>query len=175
MTQARNITYGFHDTDIGRTLIGISASGLCWLSFITDGDAHAVNSMKRRTQADMFNESNDCTTLNTTKRSIDDFIAGKETALPALDVHGTTFQERVWTALLKIGRGQTVSYKDIARAVNKPTAARAIGGAVGANPVSLFIPCHRVLTHDGKIGGYAWGVERKQAILAAEGVLIKTP
>jgi AraC family transcriptional regulator of adaptative response/methylated-DNA-[protein]-cysteine methyltransferase len=85
-----------------------------------------------------------------------------------LSLKGTDFQRSVWTALLEVPHGATTSYAAIASAIGKPKAVRAVGTAVGANPVSLLIPCHRVLRSDGTIGGYRWGVDRKQAILDAE-------
>ena len=78
------------------------------------------------------------------------------------------FQQRVWTALRQIPRGETRTYKDIASAIGAPKAVRAVGSACGANPVALVIPCHRALRTDGGLGGYAWGLERKQKLLKIE-------
>ena len=95
-------------------------------------------------------------------------------AAPALaqavptDVRGTAFQEAVWQALRRIPPGETRSYAQIAAAVGKPAATRAVGSANGANPVAVLVPCHRVVRTDGSLGGYAYGVEIKQALLAAE-------
>lgn len=82
-----------------------------------------------------------------------------------LAVSGTPFQMRVWQALLDVPLGHTSSYGELARAIGKPKAARAIGGAVGKNPISFIVPCHRILASDGGIGGYYWGLEMKQAML----------
>lgn len=87
-----------------------------------------------------------------------------------LDLHGTPFQQAVWRALLAIGRGATCSYRDIAARAGNATAVRAAGAAVGRNPVSIIVPCHRVLGHDGSLTGYAGGLPRKRALLALEGV-----
>jgi methylated-DNA-[protein]-cysteine S-methyltransferase len=87
-----------------------------------------------------------------------------------LDLHGTAFQRAVWTALLAIAPGRTCSYADIARALRAPAALRAVGAAVGRNPLSVIVPCHRVLGSDGSMTGYAGGVARKQALLALERV-----
>lgn len=89
------------------------------------------------------------------------------TTLP-LDIRGTAFQTRVWKALQEIPPGETRSYGAIARAIGRPTAARAVAQACGANPVCIAIPCHRVVQEDGGLGGYHWGVDRKRALLAAE-------
>jgi methylated-DNA-[protein]-cysteine S-methyltransferase len=88
-------------------------------------------------------------------------------ALP-LDLHGTVFQRAVWAALCRIGPGQTRRYGDIAQALGRPAAVRAVGAAVGRNPVSVLVPCHRVLGADGSLTGYAGGLERKQWLLAHE-------
>ena len=82
-----------------------------------------------------------------------------------LHIKGTDFQMEVWEELLKIPFGETTTYGAIAQKIHKPKASRAVGSAIGANPVSFFVPCHRVLQSTGKIGGYHWGVQRKKAIL----------
>lgn len=85
-----------------------------------------------------------------------------------LDLHGTAFQRSVWQALLRIAPGATCSYGDIATALGSPRAVRAVGGAVGRNPVSVIVPCHRVMGRDGSLTGYAGGVDRKRALLRLE-------
>lgn len=90
----------------------------------------------------------------------------------ALDLHGTPFQQAVWARLLRIGHGRTVSYGEVAQGLGKPAAVRAVGGAVGANPVPLIVPCHRVLGAKGALTGFSAGVERKLALLRHEGVLL---
>ncbi len=86
----------------------------------------------------------------------------------ALDPQGTDFQQRVWRALRWIAAGRVTSYADVAAAIGAPTAARAVGAAVGRNPLSIIVPCHRVLGHDGSLTGYAGGLARKQALLELE-------
>jgi len=85
-----------------------------------------------------------------------------------LDLHGTAFQRAVWQHLLAIPSGMTRSYRDVATASGSGTAVRAVGGAVGRNPLSVFVPCHRIVGSDGSLTGYAGGVARKQALLALE-------
>jgi methylated-DNA-[protein]-cysteine S-methyltransferase len=87
---------------------------------------------------------------------------------------GTPFQRKVWAGLLKIPRGKTVTYKELAKIIGKPMAVRAVANAVGANPIAPHIPCHRVIRSDGKLGGYSGkgGIKTKKALLAKEGVLI---
>ena len=87
-----------------------------------------------------------------------------------LDMRGTPFQQAVWRALRAIGRGATCSYRDIAAQAGNVAAVRAAGAAVGRNPVSIIVPCHRVLGHNGSLTGYAGGLPRKRALLALEGV-----
>jgi methylated-DNA-[protein]-cysteine S-methyltransferase len=84
---------------------------------------------------------------------------------------GTAFQQSIWQALLSIPRGQTCSYKDLSLRVGKPAAMRAVGGAVGRNPLSIIVPCHRVLGAHGALTGYAGGLARKTALLQLEGAL----
>ncbi|MEL7010651.1 MAG: methylated-DNA--[protein]-cysteine S-methyltransferase [Cyanobacteria bacterium J06588_4] len=96
-------------------------------------------------------------------------IAGQTADLDLpLDIRGTAFQQQVWQALRLIPRGETRNYAEIARAIDKPQATRAVGSACGANPVAVIIPCHRVLRSDGSLGGYRWGIERKQKLLEIE-------
>jgi AraC family transcriptional regulator, regulatory protein of adaptative response / methylated-DNA-[protein]-cysteine methyltransferase len=85
-----------------------------------------------------------------------------------LDLRGTDFQQRVWRALQAIPAGATSTYAEIARRIGSPRAVRAVGTACGQNPVAIAVPCHRVLRGDGSLGGYRWGVERKQALLDSE-------
>ncbi|MBT5855090.1 methylated-DNA--[protein]-cysteine S-methyltransferase [bacterium] len=85
-----------------------------------------------------------------------------------LVVHGTDFQYQVWTALCDIPAGETVSYQDIATRLGKPTAARAVATAIGSNPISLLVPCHRVVGKDGQLRGYRWGIDTKKKLLALE-------
>lgn len=92
--------------------------------------------------------------------------------LPLAFVIGTPFQQAVWRALLGIRQGDTVTYAEIARRVGRPAAVRAVGAAVGRNPISVIVPCHRVVGSDGSLTGYAGGIERKRALLRHEGVLI---
>ena len=99
-------------------------------------------------------------------------LAGRAAqTLPPLDWSGKTeFQKSVWRALRKIRRGQMKSYGEIARAIGRPKAVRAVGGACGANPIPVLVPCHRVLAANGKIGGFSGGLNRKRELLAREGV-----
>lgn len=88
-------------------------------------------------------------------------------------VYGTRFQEKVWQELLKLGLGETMAYSDVAMKIGHPKAARAVGSAVGSNPIGIIIPCHRILGKYGRIGGFAWGVELKKHWLKLEEVTTK--
>jgi O-6-methylguanine DNA methyltransferase len=108
----------------------------------------------------------------TTTKALQTVLAGRAaSALPPLDWTGTTeFQQAVWREMLKLGPGQTRSYGEIAGAIGKPRAVRAVGGACGANPVPVLVPCHRILAANQKIGGFSGGLEWKRSLLAREGV-----
>ncbi len=106
--------------------------------------------------------------ITETRQWLDDYFAGKPpSGLPPLKPHGTAFQQRVWQALLNIGYGQTKTYAEIADIVGCKSA-QAVGQAVGHNPIALIIPCHRVVAANGKLGGYAFGTEKKKQLLEIE-------
>lgn len=109
-----------------------------------------------------------------TSAAVKNALSGRTTTdLPPLDLsRGTEFQLSVWKSLLKIKPGRTQSYGEIAKAIGKPKAVRAVGGACGANPVPLLVPCHRVLAANGKIGGFSGGLGWKERLLAREGVSV---
>jgi len=94
----------------------------------------------------------------------------KRKALPCLplDLRGTTFQKSVWRVLLRVPIGQTWSYQQVARNIGCPQASRAVGTACAQNPIALLVPCHRIIRHDGTLGGYAWGLEKKKQLLELE-------
>ncbi|HTJ81853.1 MAG TPA: methylated-DNA--[protein]-cysteine S-methyltransferase [Polyangiaceae bacterium] len=99
-------------------------------------------------------------------------IDGAEVDVP-IDALGTPFQKKVWRALTRIPAGGTTTYEAIARRIGAPRAIRAVGTACGANPIAVFVPCHRVLRKDGGLGGYRWGLERKEALLARESANVR--
>jgi O-6-methylguanine DNA methyltransferase len=106
-----------------------------------------------------------------TETALKNILAGRPPKkLPPLDLAGTEFQKRVWNALRKISIGQTKSYGEIAEAIGKPKAVRAVGGACGANPIPVLVPCHRVLAANKKLGGFSGGLDWKRKLLAREGV-----
>jgi methylated-DNA-[protein]-cysteine S-methyltransferase len=107
----------------------------------------------------------------TTASALKAVIAGRSPKhFPPLDPVGTDFQKRVWNVLRKIATGKTKSYGEIARAIGKPKAVRAVGGACGANPIPVLVPCHRVLAANKKLGGFSGGLDWKRKLLAREGI-----
>jgi O-6-methylguanine DNA methyltransferase len=105
-----------------------------------------------------------------TEIALKSILAGRQPKkLPPLDLAGTEFQKSVWNALRKIPAGKTKSYGEIARAIGKPKAVRAVGGACGANPIPVLVPCHRVLAANTKLGGFSGGLDWKRKLLAREG------
>jgi O-6-methylguanine DNA methyltransferase len=107
-----------------------------------------------------------------TEIALKNILAGRKPInLPPLDLTGTEFQKSVWNALRKISTGKTKSYGEIAQAIGKPKAVRAVGGACGANPIPVLVPCHRVLAANKKLGGFSGGLDWKRSLLKREGIL----
>ncbi len=103
------------------------------------------------------------------RRQLEEYFAGTRRDFDLdLQLDGTEFQREVWQALLDVPYGQTASYRDIAMAIDRPTATRAVGAANGRNPLSIIVPCHRVIGADGTLTGYGWGTDRKQWLLEHE-------
>lgn len=160
------IEYAVHDTPFGTAFIAITHRGVCGFAFLepTDVDEQLAGLRKKWPHA-MLHEN------RTQTLAVIDTMFGTEQKLDrplSLHVSGTNFQINVWKALLAIPPAMVVSYAQVAAAIGHPNAARAVGRAVGANPVALLIPCHRVIQQSGKLGGYHWGITRKQAIHAWE-------
>jgi len=161
------IHYGFHPTLFGECLLAVTGRGICGLSFIPEGkQAQVLKELRDRWTGAMLREA-----PGTTQPFIDRLFSRpvKKRRKPLqLLLKGTNFQIRVWEALLRIPEGKVVSYEDLARAIGNAGASRAIGNAVGKNPVAYIIPCHRVIRRVGIIGNYHWGPERKKALLGWE-------
>jgi AraC family transcriptional regulator of adaptative response/methylated-DNA-[protein]-cysteine methyltransferase len=158
------IRYGFADTPFGRALLAATPRGLCHLAFVEPGeDQKAVNELRDSWRnADFARDDARATDL---ARRIWNPAGPAGTALK-LNVVGTNFQLKVWQALLDLGAHRRTTYTALADAIGQRGSARAVGNAVGANPVGWLIPCHNVLRRDGALGGYHWGEDRKRAILA---------
>jgi AraC family transcriptional regulator, regulatory protein of adaptative response / methylated-DNA-[protein]-cysteine methyltransferase len=161
------IRYGFHPTPFGDCLLAITHRGLCSLSFVSNGDQYsAFKSLKAGFPAADFKEDLQAT-LPYIQR-IFSSSAGDDSIPLHLHLLGTNFQIKVWEALLHIPQGQAVTYGDIATMIGEPAASRAVGRAVGSNPIAVLIPCHRVLRKLGSFGDYRYGTARKKALLGWE-------
>ncbi|MGU5661606.1 bifunctional transcriptional activator/DNA repair enzyme AdaA [Aeromonas sanarellii] len=160
------IDHGVHDTPFGQAFVALTPRGVCNFSFLDDQAPQTpLAALAQRWPAAELREA-----PSRTQGVIHTMFDGSKTPDRPISLHvsGTNFQISVWRALLEIPPARVVSYAQVASAVGNPKAARAVGLAVGANPVALMIPCHRVIQQNGKLGGYHWGETRKQAIHAWE-------
>jgi methylated-DNA-[protein]-cysteine S-methyltransferase len=147
--------------------IAATAQGLCYVGSQNKEHNELENWAKKRLPSYDLVESAE--NMQSYEEELIDYVTGKRKNFSEpVDLHGTPFQKEVWKALQEIPYGQTVSYTDIAVRVQKPSAVRAIGTAIGANPVLITIPCHRVLAKSGKLAGYRGGLEMKEQLLALE-------
>ena len=167
------IDYCIFPTRIGMVLAAATERGLCAIRIGDDGPLLA-QALEQEFSAASLRRSN--ASLAGLRRAVLAFMDGDDslTCLP-LDLQGTVFQRRVWQALRDIPTGKTRTYGDIAAQIGAPAAVRAVGSACGANPVALAIPCHRALRADGGLGGYAWGLARKEQLLALEADTLREP
>ena len=163
------MAYGFHASPFGDTLIIATDRGLAGLAFVDEDKGHtrqeALADMTQRWPKASFVAAPEKTAKFA--RQIFSPPGSKEQPIRLVMI-GTDFEVRVWETLLKIPMGRAVSYNDIARHLGQPTASRAVGSAVGRNPISFVVPCHRVLRGDGSLGGYHWGLTRKRALIGWE-------
>ncbi len=165
------VTYGYHPTPIGELMIGQTPRGICYLGFLVDQDRNVPFQKMKRHLPHANYSANENETLQAAEAIMRIWRGqGDSGKKLRLDLHGTNLQIQVWQALLKIPSGETVTYKDIAAQLGRPKASRAVGNAVGANPVSLLIPCHRVIRATGIIDNYGWGSPRKKLLLGLEGL-----
>lgn len=146
-------TYAFYQSPFGLLKIGAADGKVILVGIVSKQD-----------------EQNQPTALSAeVYRQLQEYFAGKRTVFTVpYALNGTSFQQAVWTQIAKIPYGQTVTYKDIAQAIDKPRAFQATGRAVGANPLAILIPCHRVVGSNGELTGYAFGLEMKKSLLDLE-------
>lgn len=164
------MAYGFHASPFGEALLVATDRGVAGLAFVNEDKGQtrqdALADMMQRWPKAHYVEAADRTAphaqviFNMSKWGKDQPVR--------LVMIGTDFDVRVWETLLKIPMGRAVSYTDIARHIGSPSASRAVGSAVGRNPISFVVPCHRVLRGDGNLGGYHWGLTRKRALIGWE-------
>jgi AraC family transcriptional regulator, regulatory protein of adaptative response / methylated-DNA-[protein]-cysteine methyltransferase len=165
-----HIAYGFHASPFGEAVLLATDRGVAGLAFVDEDAgqtrAEALADMTRRWPGAAFTEAPARTEPHFTR--IFDPARWTPEQPVRLVLIGTDFEVRVWEALLRIPMGRAVRYADIANHLGKPTASRAVGSAVGRNPISFVVPCHRVLRGDGNLGGYHWGLTRKRALIGWE-------
>lgn len=161
------IRYGYHGSPFGTALVMITDRGLAGLAFDDPGERRdAFEDMASRwPRADYIEDS--AATAGYAARIFDPSQWSPDQPLNVVLI-GSDFQLRVWQALIRIPLAKAVTYSDIARTIGQPTASRAVGAAVGRNPVSFVVPCHRALGKSGALTGYHWGLTRKRAILGWE-------
>jgi AraC family transcriptional regulator of adaptative response/methylated-DNA-[protein]-cysteine methyltransferase len=160
------IEWGAHETPFGECVIGVTPRGICGLNFaLADGTAGALARLEDTWEGARMIEN-----PGATRYAVEQIfgVASGSRAPLAVLVKGTNFQLKVWEALLRIPLGAVATYEDIAVATGSPRAVRAVGSAVGQNPVSYLIPCHRVIRKTGAFGNYGGGIARKRAMLTWE-------
>ena len=170
------IDFGVATTPFGLMLAGCTARGVCHLAFVETATQASARAELHASWPEATLNWNPAAIAALAERiwpaagaAADGSAAGRSARSPLkLWVRGTAFQLQVWRALLALGSAERTSYGALAESIGQPRAARAVGTAVGANPVAWLIPCHRVLRASGELGGYHWGVERKRAMLAWE-------
>jgi AraC family transcriptional regulator of adaptative response/methylated-DNA-[protein]-cysteine methyltransferase len=161
------IGYGFHPTPFGEAMLASTDKGICALYFAAEDSREEVLARLR----EEWQNARIVPDQEGTGRFIGRIFAGGASNAEApltLYLRGTNFQVKVWEALLSIPPGRLATYEDVARKIGDPAATRAVGSAVGRNPIAYIIPCHRVIRKTGELGGYHWGTGRKRLILAWE-------
>ena len=163
---AAAIRYTCADSPLGRMLIAATERGICAIQFARS-DGELIEGLKR--EFPFATRKSDQAGLQSWVDSLLKHMRGKalDSSLP-LDIRATAFQRRVWTYLQSIPFGATRSYSQVAQAIGRPSACRAVARSCATNPVAVAIPCHRVVREDGSMGGYRWGIERKKALLEME-------
>jgi AraC family transcriptional regulator, regulatory protein of adaptative response / methylated-DNA-[protein]-cysteine methyltransferase len=161
------LSYGFHRSPFGTALLVATERGLAGLGFADPGEERkALDDMRRRWPGADFREDT-AGTATLAQRVFEPKLWQRDCPLRVVMI-GTDFEVRVWETLLKIPMGQATTYSDIAARLHVPKAARAVGAAVGKNPISFVVPCHRVMGKSGDLTGYHWGLTRKRAMLGWE-------
>jgi len=163
---AATIRYTFADSPLGRMLVAATDKGICAVQF-ADTDDELAEGLKREFPF-AVRKRDDESMKAWTKTLLRQMEGHKVNSALPLDIQATAFQRRVWTHLQSMPFGTTQSYGEVAKAIGRPTAARAVARACATNPVAVAIPCHRVVREDGGMGGYRWGVQRKETLLQRE-------
>lgn len=164
------INYSFAESLFGRILVASTHKGICYMSF-SDNPQTSFSDLKKRFPKACFIQQTDEIQQNALLIYTEDW---NEIDQIKLHLKGTDFQLKVWEALLKIPTGNLTTYGNIAKSIQRPKASRAVGTAIGSNPIAFLIPCHRVIQSTGIFGGYMWGTTRKTAIIGWEASKINT-
>lgn len=162
--QKFDINYSYTNSTFGELLIASTDKGICFVWF-ADDQTSAIAELKKRFPSAKLEEKSTQEHLDVMSFFNKDF-----TTWPTINLHlkGTAFQIKVWQSLLEIPFGKLTNYIEIAKAIKQPNASRAVGTAIGKNPIAFLIPCHRVVQTNGQLGGYRWGIERKASIIKWE-------
>lgn len=166
--EGERIRWSLVDTALGLALVATTERGICMVELGEDADA-----LQRQLVAEFPNAHRERVDAGRDEflaprvRAVADVLAGKRAQVD-VDLLGTAFQKKVWDALMKIPRGQTRSYAELAGTLGRPTAARAVARACATNRIAILVPCHRVIRGDGSLGGYRWGLPLKQDLLSRE-------
>ena len=162
-----HIHFDIGSSSLGRVLVAITDKGLCAILL---GDSPQAVTRELRERFPAARLTPDAARVAPALRQVIDLVAGRRSALDLpLDPAGTEFQQRVWRAIAQVPAGETTSYGEIAKRLGCPKAVRAVGAAIGRNPLIVVVPCHRIVGAGGALTGYAGGLDRKRALLTLEG------
>jgi AraC family transcriptional regulator of adaptative response/methylated-DNA-[protein]-cysteine methyltransferase len=165
------INYRFADSPFGPLLIASTHKGVCYMAFADEDNGTSLDLLKQQFPNAQYQAATDEWQEEALAIFAQDWSRPREVKL---HLKGTAFQIKVWETLLKVPMGGLTTYSEVADGIQNPTAVRAVGSAVGANPVAFLIPCHRVIRSDGQTGEYHWGPTRKQAIIGWEAARVET-
>ncbi len=170
--QGPKIEYGFHPSPLGDCFIALTDRGICGLSFVEKSSRKNMLAKFRKQWNKASLAQNQKRTQGYVRRIFTPWTTGMKKFSPMkLLCQGTNFQIKVWEAILKIPPGKLATYATVAESIGHARSVRAVGHAIGENPIAYLIPCHRVIRSGGHLGGYRWGIVRKKAILAKEAAL----
>ena len=157
------IRYGLHASPFGKCLVAVTERGICHLGFVQISEGAAIDNLVAEWKNARMIEDH-----RSTAPLIEPIFDANSRGKLNLHLRGTNFQLKVWEALLEIPAGKVTTYEGLAERIGQPTASRAVGTAVGHNPIAVLIPCHRVIRKIGEFGNYRYGAPRKKALLARE-------
>ena len=170
------VLYGVQDTSLGACMIAVLDGWICGLAFVGEVGLEQALEDLRKAWPSLAIVEHRRATKTALEKAFDIWEGRQRSPVNPVKIllKGTVFQRLVWNALLTIPRGTTTSYQSIAHSMGYPRSVRAVGQAVGSNPIALLIPCHRVLYKNGQLGGYHWGLHSKKRLLSKEGALARS-